>query len=428
MDTIYALASAPGKAGVAVLRLSGPGAFAAATRLVGSLPEHGRSLRKVRDAQGEILDEALILTFAAGHSFTGEPTVEFQLHGSRAVGDAVMAALARIDGMRPAEAGEFTRRAFENGRLDLSQVEGLADLIEAETEGQRRQAQRVLSGALAQRTAVWRQRLIRARALIEATIDFVDEDVPVDVVPEVMDLLSVTLTELIGEAAGARIAERVRDGFEVAIVGAPNVGKSTLLNFLAGRQAALTSAVPGTTRDVIEVHLELEGLPVTLLDTAGLRETADPVEGLGIALARARADAADLRIHLVQPGSRPEVRVQPGDLEVSSQSDRWGTSGGLAVSGTTGAGVPELIAAIAAVLKDRTAGVGVAVRERHRLAIVKAIQVLEEVIDVLTRQPVRPEIVAEGIAMAVTALDTLVGRIDVEDILGEIFARFCIGK
>ena len=261
MDTIYAPATAPGKAGIAVMRLSGPDAMAAAGRLVGELPEQGRSLRSVRDEQGNIIDQALILTFAAGRSFTGEPVVEFHLHGSRAVIAAVMGVFGRDAALRLAEPGEFTQRAFASGRMDLSQVEGLADLIDAETEGQRRQAQKILSGALARRTEGWRQLLLRASALVEATIDFADEDVPVDVWPEVRSLMRIVVDELRAEFGGARVAERLRDGFEVAIIGAPNVGKSTLLNRLAGREAAITSAMAGTTRDVIEVRLDLMGSP-----------------------------------------------------------------------------------------------------------------------------------------------------------------------
>ncbi|NHX27534.1 GTP-binding protein, partial [Escherichia coli] len=238
-------------------------------------------LRLLRQGD-EVLDEALVLRFDAGHSFTGEEVVELHTHGSPATVTAVLRALSAIDGLRLAEPGEFTRRALENERLDLAQVEGLSDLIEAETEAQRKQALRVLSGAIGKRAEVWRSDLIRAAALMEATIDFADEDVPVDVSPEVLDLLARTEADLLREAEGVSAAERIREGFEVAIVGPPNAGKSTLLNALAGREAAITSEYAGTTRDVIEVRMDLHGLPVTVLDTAGLRETDDVVEGIGI--------------------------------------------------------------------------------------------------------------------------------------------------
>ncbi|HGG65032.1 MAG TPA: tRNA uridine-5-carboxymethylaminomethyl(34) synthesis GTPase MnmE, partial [Rhodobacteraceae bacterium] len=283
MSTIYALATALGKSGVAVIRLSGPRALDAAKTLAGTLPEpRVAGLRALRDSDGVLLDQALVLTFMAGHSFTGEDVAELHLHGGPATIKAVLQTLGDLDGLRMAEPGEFTRRALENGCLDLAQIEGLSDLLDAETEAQRKQALRVFSGALGDKAESWRSQLIRAAALLEATIDFADEDVPVDVTPEVSDLLNSVMAALKTEATGVQISERIRDGFEVAIVGAPNVGKSSLLNRLAGRDAAITSEIAGTTRDVIEVRMDLNGLPVTILDTAGLRETDDTVEGIGI--------------------------------------------------------------------------------------------------------------------------------------------------
>ncbi len=429
MDTIYAPATAPGKAGIAVMRLSGPDAMAAAGRLVGVLPEQGRSLRSVRDEQGNIIDQALILTFAAGRSFTGEPVVEFHLHGSRAVIAAVMGVFGRDAALRLAEPGEFTQRAFASGRMDLSQVEGLADLIDAETEGQRRQAQKILSGALARRTEGWRQLLLRASALVEATIDFADEDVPVDVWPEVRSLMRIVVDELRAEFGGARVAERLRDGFEVAIIGAPNVGKSTLLNRLAGREAAITSAMAGTTRDVIEVRLDLDGLAVTVLDTAGLRTAEDQIEQIGISRAIERADAADLRVHLLLPDEGPWLEVRPDDLVVSAKADLCGPGNRLlAVSGLTGEGIDLVVGAISAVLQQRVAGIGLAVRERHRVAMVRSAVQLDTALALAAAMPIGVELVAQELRLAVWALDGLVGRIDVEDVLGEVFSRFCIGK
>lgn len=285
MDTIFALASAPGKAGVAVLRVSGPSAWAAAEQLAGALPKPREAvLRRLKDRTGQVLDEALVLLFSEGASFTGEAVAEFHVHGSVAIQRAVLRELEEMDGLRMAEAGEFTRRALENDRLDLTQVEALADLIESETESQRVQALRVFSGALGQRVEDWRRDLVHAASLLEVTIDFADEEVPVDVSGEVRARLDHVLTGLDREIRGMDGAERIRSGFEVAIVGAPNVGKSSLLNALAGRDAAITSEIAGTTRDVIEVRMEIAGLPVTLLDTAGLRETQDPVEKIGIAV------------------------------------------------------------------------------------------------------------------------------------------------
>ena len=417
-DTIFALASARGKAGVAVFRISGPGAVASVSRLC-SVPER-MGLRRL--TWGEVLDEALVLRFLAGASFTGEEVVELQVHGSLAVIRAVSAALVAV-GLRPAEAGEFTRRALENGRLDLARVEGLADLVEAETEAQRRQALRVFSGAIGARAEGWRAKLIRAAALIEATIDFADEDVPVDVTPEVIDLIETLQSELRAEIAGSVVAERVRDGFEVAIVGAPNAGKSTLLNALAGREAAITSEIAGTTRDVIEVRMDLGGLAVTLLDTAGLRETEDRVEAIGVARALQRAERADLRVFLLAaPDEALMMTPLPGDVVVLGKGDLRGEG----VSGLTGLGVDDLVARVRAELEARAAGAGVMTRARHRYAMERAVEALD-----LARDRVKlvgAELVAEDLRRAGRALDVLVGRVDVEDLLDEIFSSFCIGK
>ncbi|MEI4485393.1 tRNA uridine-5-carboxymethylaminomethyl(34) synthesis GTPase MnmE [Frigidibacter sp. MR17.14] len=424
MDTIYALASARGRAGVAVLRISGPAAFAAVKHLAGAVPEPRRSsLRTLRDGD-VVLDQALVLTFARGASFTGEDSAELHLHGSIATVNAVLASLSRIPGLRLAEPGEFTRRALENGCLDLAQVEGLADLIEAETESQRRQALRVLSGAIGVRAEAWRSQLIRAAALIEATIDFADEDVPVDVTPEVLALLDALQAELAREAAGASMSERIRDGFEVAIVGLPNAGKSTLLNALAGREAAITSEVAGTTRDVIEVRMDLDGLAVTLLDTAGLRETEDRVEAIGVQRALDRAAAADLRIFLRSDDGLP-MGLDPVDQDIVI---RGKADAGGGVSGKTGAGVPELVAQVTAVLAARASGAALVTRERHRLAILTAIEAIESARIAVRGGATRAELAAEDLRRAIRALDSLVGRVDVEHLLGEIFTSFCIGK
>jgi len=423
MDTIYAPATARGKAGLAVVRLSGPLAWGAARALAGNLPPaRHAALRQLR-WNGDNLDQALVLLFADGASFTGEAVAELHLHGSAAVVAAVLRALGAMPGLRLAEPGEFTRRALENGCLDLTQVEGLADLIDAETEAQRKQALRVLSGAVGQRAEGWRSALLRAAALLEATIDFADEEVPVDVGPEVLALFDVVLADLRVEAIGVRAAERVRDGFEVAIVGLPNAGKSTLLNALAGREAAITSAIAGTTRDVIEVRMDLGGLAVTLLDTAGLRETADEVEGLGIARALARAGAADLRVFLQDINGLPDgLAPQADDIVVLAKADAGG-----GVSGKTGAGLQELVERISAVLSGRAAAAATLTRERHRLAVLAAVSALEFAwIEVETGG--RAELAAEQLREAIRALDTLMGRVDVEQILGEIFASFCIGK
>ena len=431
MDTVYALASARGRAGVAVIRVSGPLAFDAARRLAGRVPPLRQAvLMALRDADGGPLDSALVLAFAEGGSFTGETTVEFQLHGATTTVDAVLGVLSGFDGFRAAEPGEFTRRALANGRMDLAQVEGLADLLESETEAQRKQALRVLSGAIGERSAGWRRDLIRAAALLSATIDFADEEVPVDVTPEVTALVAGVLVALDREIAGFGAAERIREGFEVAIVGAPNAGKSTLLNALAGREAAITSEYAGTTRDVIEVRMDIGGLAVTMLDTAGLRETAEPVERIGIDRAVARAEAADLRLFLRSGAEALPVAARAGDIEAIGKADLVDARdcGVLYISGVTGEGLGELVSRIGEALGDRVAGAGIMVRERHRVAILRAAEALRRVLADVAWGAERVEIAADELRSAVQALDSLIGRVDVEDLLDEIFASFCIGK
>ena len=426
MDTIFALATAQGRAGVAVVRISGPMAVSSAALLCRDVPKM-RGLRRLYDAEGEMLDEALVLRFDAGKSFTGEAVVELQLHGSPAVVSAILRVLGDHPELRQAEAGEFTRRALENGCLDLAEVEGLADLIDAETEGQRKQAVRVFSGALGVLADGWRTRLIRAAALLEATIDFADEDVPVDVTPEVRDLLRGVALEMQREADGVRAAERVRDGFEVAIIGAPNVGKSTLLNKLAGRDVAITSEIAGTTRDVIEVRMDLGGLPVTLLDTAGLRETDDTVEWLGVARAKERAARADLRIHLVLNVDEGSLNTGPDDLIVQGKAD-IAQGGGLAVSGKTGAGIDALISEVSERLSHKVGNIGIAMRERHRTAMMRAIGYMDDAQRAMDDEMAMTDLIAEDLRSAIRAVDSIVGRVDVEQVLDEIFSSFCIGK
>ncbi|GGA18748.1 tRNA uridine-5-carboxymethylaminomethyl(34) synthesis GTPase MnmE [Neptunicoccus cionae] len=423
-DTIYALASARGKAGVSVIRISGDAAFTVVGQLCSSLPQ-SRGLRLLKSVDGIVLDQALVLTFAEGASFTGEPVVELQCHGSPAVIEAVQEALSKT-GARLAEPGEFTRRALENEKLDLSQVEGLSDLIEAETEAQRRQAFALMDGGLTEKVEKWRVDLIRAAALIEATIDFADEDVPVDVSPEVAALMHSVKADLEKEIAGSFVAERVRDGFEVAIIGPPNIGKSTLLNALAGRQAAITSEIAGTTRDVIEVRMNLEGIPVTVLDTAGLRETADTIEALGVELARNRAESADLRIFLTEQGHARDfgITIQPDDLVLLGKADSEISAG---VSGKTGAGMDQMIRHITSALGSRVAITQSAVRQRHRIAMKLATRYMNAAQELITSDG-ESELIAMELHSAIHAMNSIIGRVGVEDLLDEIFASFCLGK
>ncbi len=428
MDTIFALATAQGKAGVAIVRVSGGDAWSACRSLMSQdIVVSKPIVRNIYDHTGEFLDQAMVLAFQGPHSFTGEDTVELHLHGSISVVRAVLDTLGHCAGLRLAEPGEFTRRALENGKLDVARVEGLADLIDAETEAQRKQALRVLSGSLGARADAWRTKLIRAAALLEATIDFADEDVPVDVSPEVRDLLSGVISDLTDEASRTHIAERIRSGFEVAIVGAPNVGKSTLLNALAGRKAAITSEIAGTTRDVIEVRMDLNGIPVTLLDTAGVRESSDQIETIGIELALTRANAADIVVVLSDNSNMmvPEGLNNPNVITRRSKCDD-GQSGG--ISAVTGFGVDDLVTEISNMLQGMAAGAGIATRERHRIALIRSADYLSTARAVLELGPDSYEICAEEIRSGVRALDSLIGRVDVESLLDEIFSSFCLGK
>jgi|TARA_B110000908_G_scaffold158954_1_gene200646 tRNA modification GTPase len=428
MDTIFAQATAMGRAGVAVVRVSGPLAHQICAQMIGSLPEpRSSALRMVKGHDGGFIDQALILPFVGPESFTGEDVVELHLHGSIAIMKRVLQELGLFEGVRLAEPGEFTRRALENGRLDLVQVEGLADLIEAETEAQRKQALRVLSGALGSKVESWRTSLIRAAALLEATIDFADEDVPVDVSDEVRELLDDVERQLYAEIEGTKAAERIRTGFEVAIIGAPNVGKSTLLNKLAGRDAAITSSIAGTTRDVIEVRMDLGGLAVTLLDTAGIRESTDEIEALGVELALRRAMGADLRVFLLDDGDIPQVKPTGDDIILWSKADLTGGRYPY-VSGKSGSGVEELLENIKIALEKQASGAGLATHERHANAMKYARTGILNAQEILNSGPDQYDIVAAELRIGIHALEVLVGRIDAENLLDEIFASFCLGK
>lgn len=428
MDTIFALATAQGKAGVAVIRLSGPLSHIIGEAVCGKvLPSRGMTMCKLTDRNNGVIDDALVLSFVAPNSFTGENIIEFQIHGSNSVVSKLIQELGYFENCRLAEPGEFTKRALENGKLDLSQVEGLADLIDAETEAQRRQAQVILSGGLSRLAERWRDDLIRAAALIEVTIDFADEDVPVDVSPEVSELISGIIEDLVKEINSVKIAERIRNGFEVAIIGAPNVGKSTLLNALAGREAAITSEYAGTTRDVIEVSMDIEGLPVTLLDTAGLRDTSDFVESIGIKRAKERAESADLRVFITENEGDIGVKLTNSDIVLLPKADLRDEKVG-AISGQTGEGVDKLIADIASILSTRAVHDGIATRERHRVSLVSACESLSKAVDLVQLGSEHYDVVAEEIRAAIHYLEMLVGRIDVENFLDEIFSNFCLGK
>lgn len=435
--TIFARASGQGKSGVAVYRISGPDALKGLRRLTDKSEPPPRQLarRDLRDpVDDDLIDHALVACFPAPRSFTGEDVVELHVHGSLGVERRLTATLSGLPGFRLAEAGEFTRRAFEKGRLDLNQVEGLADLIDAETDAQRRLAMRSLSGEVADAAFAWREEIVSTLALVEAAVDFVDEGEETDDFGEIVrESLNKVVAEINLEVAGSGAAERLRSGLEVAIVGPTNTGKSLLLNRLAGREMALSTPVPGTTRDVIEAHLEISGLPVTVLDTAGLRGTSDPVEGAGLERGRWRALHADLRVHVSAPDveNGDIMQWREGDIAVRNKSDIDGflpKQGSISVSAKTGAGLDKLVAEIG----ERLAWIGetaspMVASERRRA---KLHAVVEELVSALHHlgEDSTAEIVAEHLRRALRELERYAGRVDVEDVLDVVFARFCLGK
>jgi tRNA modification GTPase len=432
-ETIFAQATPPGRSGIAVIRISGPSAAAGAAALgAARAPLRRAVLRRLRDPRdGFPIDDALVLRFAGPASFTGEDSVELHLHGGPAVCRAVAAALAALPDMREAEPGEFTRRALINGRLDLAQAEGLGDLLAAETAAQARRALALMDGALSRAALGWRERLVRALALIEAAVDFADEDLPPDALGEAAAILGEMGVRLRAELAGAAASERLRIGYEVAIVGPPNVGKSTLLNALARRDAAIISDVAGTTRDVIEARAELRGLPVVFADMAGLRDARDPVERIGVERARRRAAAADLRVVLVdqaEDAAALGVALAPGDQVVLAKGDLRPPDAATAVSGLTGRGVPELLARITAELETRAASATLIGHERQQRAVGRALEALQAAAEALAGPAPAPELAAAEVHAALRSLDFLLGRIDVEAVLDVVFASFCIGK
>ena len=428
VDTIYALATPQGRAGVAVIRISGPEAFMSLNSLCKGIRIKPRKtvLCDLYTEDGLHLDKALVIPFKGPHSFTGEDVVELHLHGSIAVIQKTLVSLSKIANFRQALPGEFTRRAFSNEKLDLVEIEGLADLIEAETEAQRVQALKVLSGKLGERAQEWRSMIIKAMALIEVTIDFADEEVPTDVSKEVLSILDNIIKDLDVESTGINAAERIRSGFEVAIVGKPNVGKSTLLNALAGREAAITSEQAGTTRDIIEVRMDLDGLPVTILDTAGLRDTNNLIETEGIHRAIERANTSDLVIVLTEDGKRlPEIK-NSNTLHFISKCDEGTLNNGL--SAVTGFGLDNLINSIKNKLGNNVQNQGIATRFRHKEAIDRSIEKLKEAKKFVSDGPAFYDLAAEELRQTAYTLDELFGKVDVEKILDKIFSSFCLGK
>lgn len=447
-QTIFALSSGRLPSAIAVVRVSGSGAGLALTTLVGTLPRARQASRRLlRDAAGRPIDDAVVLWFPGPGSATGEDVAEFHVHGGRAVLAALIAAISNIPNTRAAEPGEFTRRAFENGKLDLTEAEGLDDLIHADTDRQRRQALRQLQGLLGNRARNWRERIIEASALIEAGIDFSDEgDVPAELMAPAVKAIRALHDEIVKVLAAQGQAERLRDGLVVAIAGEPNVGKSTLMNQLARREVAIVSPHAGTTRDVIEVQLDLNGYPVTVIDTAGIRETDDPVEQEGVRRARARAEDADLVLWLVEGARVVDAEAMRSLRKSSNDGDRSGGSvwivrnkidlggigeaksrGEFGISASRGDGVPDLVDALVRFASDffGTGEGALVTRARQRDLLRQASDSLRRSLELVEEGE---ELAAEELRAAAYALGRLLGRVDVEDVLGAIFQKFCIGK
>lgn len=444
-QTIFALSSGRAPSAIAVVRVSGSQAGLVLTSLAGKRPAPRQASRRLLcDRTGQPIDDAVVLWFPGPASATGEDVAEFHTHGGRAVLAALLSSISSIPNTRAAEPGEFTRRAFENGKLDLTEAEGLDDLIHADTDRQRRQALRQLQGLLGDRARDWRERIIEASALIEAGIDFSDEgDVPAELMAPAVKAIEALHNEIAEVLAAQGHSERLRDGLVVAIAGEPNVGKSTLINQLARREVAIVSPHAGTTRDVIEVQLDLDGYPVTLIDTAGIRETNDPVEQEGVRRARARAEDADLVVWLVEGTQAvdPDAVRSPW---TSGEGDRSGGAvwivrnkidlsegtvqrGEFGISASRGDGIPELVNALVKFAADffGASEGAVVTRARQRDLLVRASASLRRSLELVEEGE---ELAAEELRAAAYALGRLLGRVDVEDVLGAIFQKFCIGK
>lgn len=428
MDTIFARASAPGKSGVVVIRVSGPLASQAVSGFCSLPSDRGFSLSLFRDVDGSIVDEVLVLYFPSGQSFTGEEVVEIQAHGSPAVCDKILSLLGSADGCRLAEPGEFSKRALENGNLSLTELEALGDLIESETETQRQQAMWGFTGGLDDVVSSWRSSLISCSALLESSIDFADEDVPDEVSDAFFDQVVGLRAALNDMLARSKRALKIRDGFVVSISGPPNVGKSTLFNYISGQPLAIVSDLAGTTRDSLEVSVDLDGYPVRLVDTAGIRDVGDALENLAIGRSREVIERSDLRIFLVlSDGDLELFDVQADDIVCFGKSD-IGQSDRFSVSGLTGEGVQELLGLISDRLMTKSPVELAVARQRQVDCLSDALSNLDLVLSRRSYGVEYPEILAGSLSLAIADLDRFLGRIDVEEVLGEIYSKFCIGK
>jgi len=429
-DTIFAPASGSGKAAIAIVRISGPQTRFVLETIAGSLPGPRQATLRIITGPDGPIDRALLVWFPAPHSFTGEDCAEFHLHGSLAVVRSLLSCLSTFTDCRLAQPGEFARRAFEHGKMDLSEVEGLADLIDSETERQRKQALRQMEGGLSLRVAEWRQALLSAMALVESDIDFSDEG---DIEPETSRHAQRFIEQLILDInhilASARQGQRLREGIVVIVAGPPNAGKSTLVNALAHRDIAIVSPIAGTTRDLIEVPLDLEGLPVTLIDTAGLRESTDDIENQGIARARRRVAQADLGLWLMPPDYDDQPPSGPDWIRIRTKADVSQITGdGLPISVLTGAGMDQLRAHLKDEIEQRLgSGDALITRERQNQALTRALLSLSQALQGL-KSGGATELIAEDLRLAARHFGEIIGVVGVEAMLDTLFAQFCIGK
>lgn len=434
-DTIIALSSGHGRAGVSVFRISGPKADEFLTSWTSGKPPDFRkaAVRWIIDADGHRMDQALVLRFAAPHSFTGENLVELHCHGSLAVAELVLTLALRLEGFRLADPGEFTRRAFEAGKLDLIQAEGISDIIDATTPSQLSQAARFVAGDASEVLSDWRKSILEASAYLAASIDFSDEgDVGENAHAPVLSILSDLKTKFLAALISQKSASRIRDGIRIAILGEPNAGKSTLMNAFAERDAAIVSDIAGTTRDILEVPMVLSGIPVVLADTAGLRESSDPIEREGVRRARLWAEQADIRILLVPTDQTPPDIGQSVDLVVGTKADLELDSGSqfdLKVSAKSGEGLTQLRSTLEKIVLSLTSTQDAPsiVRLRHQTQMEAALEAIDRAISQITGFD-DVDLAAFELSLARSALDQILGRVDVEDILGEVFSGFCVGK
>jgi tRNA modification GTPase len=430
-ETIFALSTGLGKAGIAIIRVSGCNALYIARKLTSiSLIPRVATVCYLRFNQ-QLIDQALVVFFKAGSSYTGEDLVEFHIHGGAAVISHLSNVLSTEFDASVANPGDFTRRALENGRLDISQVEGLLDLINAETIEQKKQSLRIFSGQIAQKSKQWREKILHSLSLAEIMIDFSDEDVPSSTVHEIEALVSSLVVELEFEIAASRSAALVRDGFDVTIVGQPNVGKSSLLNYLAGKEKAIVSEQAGTTRDIIELSIDLKGFRVNFYDTAGIHFTENTIEKIGIERALQKAATSHMRVFLLNPSDMVEdfnVVIEPTDLILGAKCDLQKHKEYSGISSTTGDGVSDMLTKISNTIIKSNSYSSILVNERHKSIIERTLVFLSLVLKEINLTELRIEIVAENLRLAIVELDFLVGKINVEDVLGDIFSSFCIGK